>query len=298
MLAMVLVALGLSFSAFVGTVAGQSATGVLAASAVWGFTAAILPTITPDVGWIGQQCTIFLLVASAFPGGFDHAAERAILVLGGAALQFISMGLILRLFRRFPHGSRSLRSSAREAAAAIVGEVLSSSPAFGRAVRMALVLVLAVELWRWFHLPNGYWLGMTVLLLVRANPGSTFWRVTERIAGTVVGAIAATLILHTLPYPTPLWLMAVVTGLLAGIAIALQQNNRLAGRELNFPGSYASFAAFLTAYVVFLLDYGGLSPRGVAEERILLTVAGGLLAFLVHVPVEAVWQWAFSSRKT
>lgn len=297
MLAMVLAGLGLVCSAFIGTVAGQSVPGILAVAAVWGFMAALLPTITQDIGWVGQQCTIFLLVAGAFPGGFGRAADRAMLVFCGAALQFISMGLVLRLFKRIPVRFNGLRESVREAAAALVGEVLSASPTFSRAVRLALVLTLAVELWRRFDLQNGYWLGMTVLLLVKPSPGSTFWRATERIGGTVIGAAAATLITHSLPSPTPLWTMAAITGLLAGVTWSLQQGNRLAGMVLDYPGSYAVFAAFLTAYVVFLLDYGGLSPRGVATQRILLTAAGGLLAFLVHIPIEASWLWAFNRGK-
>jgi len=52
----------------------------------------------------------------------------------------------------------------------------------------------------------------------------------------------------------------------------------------------------VATYVVFLLDYGGFSPRGVAEERVLLT-AGGALAPAVHVPVGGPGWWAAHGRK-
>lgn len=286
MWAMLLAAVGIGVSAFIGTLAGQAAPAMIAAAALWGFVAGVLPAISADIGWVGQQSTIFLLIAAAFPGSIGHAADRALLVFCGATLQFVSLGLILRLFTRAPAGFSDIPGSAQAASRTLVSEIRSWSSTVARALRIAVVIGVAVGAWRWFALSNGYWLGMTVLLLVKPNPGGTFWRATERVAGTVGGAILATVVTHYLPSPPPLWLMAIATASLAGLTLTLQQGNTLGNKELTFPGSYAVFACALTAYVIFLLDYGGLSPRGVAEQRVFLTVAGGVLALAVHFPFE------------
>jgi len=64
--------------------------------------------------------------------------------------------------------------SARAAGAALAREVRARSDTFRRAVQIAVVLAAAVETWRWLHLPNGYWMAMTALPLVRPNLRGTF----------------------------------------------------------------------------------------------------------------------------
>ena len=49
--------------------------------------------------------------------------------------------------------------------------------------------------------------------------------------------------------------------------------------------NYAVFAIFLTAYIVFLLDFGGLSTRVVVARRTVNTALGGGLALLSYVTV-------------
>ena len=49
--------------------------------------------------------------------------------------------------------------------------------------------------------------------------------------------------------------------------------------------NYGLFAIFLTAYIVFLLDFAGLSARVVVAHRTLNTVLGGGLALLSYSTV-------------
>lgn len=139
----------------------------------------------------------------AFPGSVTHAAERAWLVLGGAGVQFASTATLLGLFSRRSAGAAAVTEAIRSAADTLTAEVSSWTLVASRAVRLAVTLAVAVEAWRLFHLPNGYWRGMTALLLVRPSPGGTFVRAVERASGTVAGAAAATVVTHAFPTPTP-----------------------------------------------------------------------------------------------
>jgi hypothetical protein len=285
--AMGLTAVGLGFSAFVGTLVGQAWETLIAIVFVWGFVTGLLPVLKSDLSWVGQQCTIVLLVASAFPGSVERATDRALLVFGGSALQFLCITVLVGLFA--PHAIRlpsGWTAQARTMGLTLVTEVRTRTAAVGLATRLAVVLGVAVEIWHWMEWDNGYWIGMTVLLLVRSEFRDTLFRVAERIAGTILGALLATIVMLAVPVSSSPWIAASLTGAFALLTLTLQQGNRIGSRTLTYPGSYAVFAGSLTAYVVFLLDYGGLSPRGVVGERVLLTMIGGLLALVVHIPLD------------
>ncbi len=287
--AMGLVAAGMGVSALVGTLAGQAWEAMVAVVLLWGFGTGLFPIFKSDLAWVAQQCTIVMLVAGAFPGSVAHAADRAALVLGGSGLQFVCVTALVRLFGPAPViVPPGWAAASRTVGVTLAAEIRSGSATVGRAVRLAVVLAVAVELWRWFHWRNGYWLGMTVLLLVRPGFRDTVVRAGERVLGTLVGAVLATLLIHALPLTPSPWEVAGLVVVFAFLALMLQQGNTLGSRTLTYPGSYTVFAGCLTAYIVFLLDYGNLSPRGVAEERVLLTLYGGVLALAVHIPLDAL----------
>ncbi|GJG89276.1 hypothetical protein tb265_44570 [Gemmatimonadetes bacterium T265] len=290
--AMLAATAGICVSTALGTLAGRSDATMIAAVLLWALAAGLLPAVTGDLGWVGQQCAIFLMVAGNFPGGPEHALARTALVLGGSVVQVLVVEGLRRLVRpplALPAAGEVVES-ARAAVATVAREVRARSDVFRRAARVAVVLAAAVETWRLLHLPNGYWMAMTALLLVRPNLRATFGRAAERVAGTVAGAGLATLLAHTLPrvtaHPSSHWVSAGLTAAFALLALALQQGNRLGRRAITYPGSYGVFAACLTAYVVYLLHYGGLEQRGVAVVRVLLTALGGLFALAVHLPFE------------
>ncbi len=287
--AMGITTVGMGVSAFVGTLAGQTWQSMLVVVFLWGFITGLLPVLKSDLSWVGQQCTIVLLVAGAFPGTWNHAAERAMLVFGGCAIQFLCVTVLVALFA--PSAMvlpTDWRGQARLVGATLITEVHSRSSSVGLALRLAIVLAAAVEIWRWLQLHNGYWIGMTVLLLVRPEFRDTLLRAGERTFGTILGALLATLFMHSLPVTSTPWIAAGLTAVFALLTLTLQQGNRIGSRIMNYPGSYTMFAGCLTAYVVFLMDYGGLNQKGVAGERVLLTLLGGVLALVVHVPLDGL----------
>ena len=88
---MILVSLGIGAATFFGMVAQATPTSSWCSSLrarcfrLWNASLR-----QPGVSWVGQQCIVFLLVASAFPFSPRAAAVRSGLVMLGGALQIIT----------------------------------------------------------------------------------------------------------------------------------------------------------------------------------------------------------------
>jgi uncharacterized membrane protein YccC len=145
------------------------------------------------------------------------------------------------------------------------------STAFRHAVRLTVAVALATAIYRVATLPRGYWLPMTALLVLRPAFGETFAAAVARVAGTLLGAVGATLITVALaPGPVTL-LLLVLLFVWSGYA--------------SFRTNYAIFTICLTGYVVFLLALAGVPETASAIYRSEDTALGGVLALLVF----AVW---------
>ncbi|GAA4020605.1 FUSC family protein [Deinococcus rubellus] len=148
----------------------------------------------------------------------------------------------------------------------------SASPrgSLGRhALKYALTLGLVTLLTRLFSVPHGYWLALTVGVVLRQDYLSTLTRGLARFGGTLAGVLLASLLIWALhPGPVALGLLSLGA---AWLVYAL------------FPTSYAAFSAAITLYVVFSVSASGLPERLVVEQRISLTLLGGLVALAVYL---------------
>ena len=267
---MMLAMLGMGISAAVGTLAGLSLGALVAAVALWGFAAGLLPVLGGSGQWVGQQCAIALLVAGSFPGTLDHALARAGLVMAGDILQLLTVEVLLRFsdinteLKGWPETMRE----ARDAWRSLRDSISYRSPALHFALRVAVILAAAVTTERMLALPNGYWVGMTTLLLLRQQFRDTWNRSASRAFGTLAGAATVMPVART---STPAWTFAVAVPVTAFFCFAFQQF------------SYAAFSFCLTAYIVLLLAYGGLQEQLVAHNRIVGTILGAGFAVLGHV---------------
>jgi hypothetical protein len=98
LLLMLFVTLGMAFAAFLGVVIGHTNFFVLAVAALWGFGYGMLTTREAGYSWVGQQCVITFLVASAFPASVEAAGDRALLIFAGGVLQILSSTILLRAY--------------------------------------------------------------------------------------------------------------------------------------------------------------------------------------------------------
>ncbi len=263
---------GMAVSAVGGSLVGHSGPGAAINAAVAGFGAGILLALGPGASWIGQQCAIVALVASGYPAGWDVAISRAGLILAGGALQTGIM-VVTRRWRHFqieqtePDPFEGIRPALRTLWASLI----APSDARHYALRQGITLAVAAETEHVTGLPNGYWVPMTALLVLRPAFQPTFHRGVLRVGGTIIGAALATLLVREFRLDPVA--VGALTALFAWLAYALVNVN------------YGLFAVFLTGYIVFLLDFGGLSTRVVVAHRTLNTALGGGLALLSYVTI-------------
>jgi len=110
-----------------------------------------------------------------------------------------------------------------------------------------------------------------VLFVLRPDYGSTFTRGLQRYVGTALGAVLATLIAAALN-PGPYALAALATVLAVGIFAFLSAN-------------YALFTVSMTAWIIFLVAFGGIPEAATAIDRMLDTTIGATLTLAVY----ALW---------
>ena len=263
---------GMAVSAIGGSLVGHAGPGFIFNAAFAGLGAGLLLALGPGASWIGQQCAIVALVASGYPAGWQIAVSRAGLILAGGALQTLVMILFWRW--RHPRAAPPQEDSFPGVAPALSTlwtSLRTPTDARHYAFRQAVTLAVAAGTEHYTGLPNGYWVPMTALLVLRPAFQPTFQRGVLRVAGTVVGAALATLLVRT--FHLDALAIALLIVLFAWLAYALVNVN------------YGLFAIFLTAYIVFLLDFAGLSAQVVVAHRTLNTALGGGLALLSYVTV-------------
>ena len=147
---------------------------------------------------------------------------------------------------------------------------------FGRhALRLAVTLAAAGVLADVLPLQRGYWVTLTVALVLRPDFTTTLSRGVARIAGTIVGVVAATAIVLAVPNTPHITLALAV--LFAAISYAAFQLN------------YGLFSLTVTAYVVFLLALLGTPEATAVQNRLAATVIGGLLAMTSYV-IWPTWE--------
>jgi uncharacterized membrane protein YccC len=278
---MIFVTIGMAFSGFVGVLLGHENLLLVFASSLWAFGYGMLTTRPGGYSWVGQQCVITFLVASAFPAPFKDAVDRGLLLFAGGALQLVSSSILFRLFRELGTRLFQLTRYAREEEAAFRAALIETAQsvrqlrfvnsALPYSLRLAVTIGIATEIYRRLHYPSGYWIPMTALLVLKPGVTDTVSRAIARMLGTMCGAIAVSFCLAHL-HPTVL-VLAAFTVLFAWLAFGILNVN------------YALFSVAITGYIVFLLALNEIPGPTIAARRTFCTALGGLLALCVRLTV-------------
>jgi hypothetical protein len=77
LLPMIFVTFGMTFSGFFGVLIGHENLLLVVTAALWGFGYGLLTNRLEGYGWVGQQCVITFLVASAFPAPSSAALVKS-----------------------------------------------------------------------------------------------------------------------------------------------------------------------------------------------------------------------------
>lgn len=281
LLPMIFVTFGMAFSGFVGVQIGHENLLLVFMAALWGFGYGMLTARPGGYGWVGQQCVITFLVASAFPAPLEDAAARGSLLLAGGALQLVFSAALLRVFgdlrqRVFQlehymrEEQRALRSAVVETAESLWQRRFVNS-AIPYSLRLALVVGIGTEVYRRLHYPSGYWIPMTALLVLKPAVTDTVSRALARAVGTIAGAVLVSFgLAHVQATPA---VLAAFTALFAWLSYGLLNVN------------YALFSTCITGYIVFLLSLNELPGPTIAERRAICTLVGAAIALAVRLVV-------------
>lgn len=134
------------------------------------------------------------------------------------------------------------------------------------ALRFAIVLAVAMVIGRRFEADRGYWIPLTAALVLKPDFQTTFVRGVARIAGTLVGAVVASLAILLVRGNLALE----IGGILVFASTAY----------LTFNPNYALFTVAITSFVVIVLSMRGLPGTTTIDIRVLDTLVGGALAMV------------------
>lgn len=276
---MLVAAIGMCISSWIGTLAGLSSIATILVSAIWGLLYGSVWTLSPGTAWTALQCLIWLVISTAFPRSGLQALTRGSFVLAGGLLQ---VSFVLALWRIQGKVTPVAGGSTPEESR-IVSHAMNAD--WGRrlqAIRAAIILAIASAAYRYLLLPIGYWIPMTAAIVTKPELRQTFQRGIARVLGTVAGAALATLIATGLK-PLP-WILAGLVVIFAAASYTLIYVN------------YAAFAVCVTAYVVFILTLAGLPESQLIQHRVLNTLLGGGVALIVHA-MFSPWERSVEGRR-
>lgn len=143
------------------------------------------------------------------------------------------------------------------------------SVACRHAVRCGVCLALAVAADRGLDMSHGYWMPMTLAIVLKPDFGATWRFGLLRVIGTLLGLVLTTALLHFAP-----------GGVWTGIALLAALS--FAFRELATV-HYGIAVACLTGAVVVLLAFYGVAPGEAMHARALHTALGSGLALLAYL---------------
>lgn len=151
-----------------------------------------------------------------------------------------------------------------------------SSTIFRHSLRLAITIAIGFIIGKIFPLQNVYWILLTIIVIMRPGYGLTKQRSYHRIAGTVLGAIIAFVIIHFTHHPVVIATLAIIC-IMFGFAYTV--TNYLVG------------ATFVTIYVIFI--YSMLNPNimDVIQYRIFDTAVGAGLVFAANYFFWPSWEF-------
>lgn len=212
------------------------------------------------------------LVAVALIGQIRRSIDR---ISGemNTARRLIAGGLRLKV------GAPRLPDPHPKSASARIGRaVRNRTPKFRQVARVLVTAVVSMALAAAFAIPHGQWMTITAMLSLRDTYGETVDRLVQRVGGTAAGSAVAALLLALAPGHLTIILVIFVFGLGA-----------FALRSVNF----TYWALFGSPLFLMLLSFSTPSGWATAGERIGLTIAGTVIAFLA---VRLLWPTGHVER--
>ncbi|EKD08450.1 MAG: FUSC family protein [Limnospira sp. PMC 1286.21] len=139
------------------------------------------------------------------------------------------------------------------------------SAIFRHGLRLAIATSVAVAIATIESIPRGFWISLTVLLVLQHDFGSTFRRFFQRILGTVLGALMTPILTVFIYTQAGLEAIAIVS---VSVAFSLLRFN------------YGVAVFLITVYAVTLEQSRTFENAWIATLRVIATLIGSGLAFM------------------
>lgn len=142
-------------------------------------------------------------------------------------------------------------------------------------VRMALLTMLAVALYKGFGIPRGYWIAFTIVVVLQPDYGSTRRRAGERIGGTLMGSLLGSGLLWI---KMPLfWLDGCASALSFGFAYCVRRR-------------YGVAVFFVTLQLVLITEITTSLHLDFTVVRLLCNLFGGAVALVSALFFWPTWE--------
>ncbi|WP_276972797.1 FUSC family protein [Tatumella ptyseos] len=268
---MLITTLGLILSAWMGSMAGNIVPLYIAGALFYTGLYVMMANIDSSAWWMIQQWAIAYLISGYYADNAVQDLGRAGMIGLGGMIQMIFLALVYQHthFRMKNLNPRGWLTFLKQNTGLYRHKLhLQWSVLTGV---MAMCAVMSTV--RFFHMPNGYWAGMTLLLCLRNNYQDTFGRARSRVAGTLLGGATAALLITYYQHPWFLVSAFMVTGF-----ISFTLSYSLISK------CYWLYSAFITMTVVFMISGFTAPETGIAAHRVEATLVGGfyaIAAFLI-----------------
>ncbi|UKJ08669.1 FUSC family protein [Solitalea lacus] len=144
-----------------------------------------------------------------------------------------------------------------------ISEFTADSELFRHSLRLAVIAVLGIFLFYFFDIPRGYWISLTIMVVLQPDYSSTRLKAWDRLLGTLGGVMVGSLIIHFVQFHYIVFII---------IAICLFLYLYFVSRN------YALAVFFLTIELVALIDLTLPYDWHIGFYRVMNTVLGGVIA--------------------
>ena len=204
---------------------------------------------------------LFMIIASGLPIGGGHPGTLMVLFSVGAVWANGLLWIFTRMLRLLKRDTQSGARSKFPPGLLLKRWKWSLGYWAGwqYPLRIALCLLAAQTIDSLWAGHRGYWISLTVIIVVQRNMRGALKRTLERAAGTLIGVLLCSLLLIGAP---PVWGMIAMIAVLSGL------------RPILLSVNYTAYAAVMTPLVIILLEFGGRVCLAVIVDRLAATLAG------------------------
>jgi uncharacterized membrane protein YgaE (UPF0421/DUF939 family) len=262
-------------SVLCGTWIGNNVWLSITAMFVWAFIGGMASAYGEVVSQIGFISVLAFAVSLGLPGSIEAGIERMAAFVSGGLWGIILTLVLWRLDQKTSElsevpeahdGASHKEDVLIDWVKKIASNLSFRSIIFRHALRLAVASTIAVALFKLFRLERGYWLTITVLVIVKPVFADTRKRTGDRVLGSVAGGVLAALLAAGIHNLVILDLLLVVFSVLA---------------YSNVRYHYGLFVFFLTPFVVLMIETVQPTHWYIVLIRIFDTLMGAAIALIV-----------------